>query len=115
MFRSFDKQTIKRGKDAEFPFHPQNFLVFEEYFWLKVWSGKNYAKLIAYGGKRGKQSYSYKIRKDGIYGKVLGSAEHSRLIKTWDNADKSPLTTATSCKSDQQSGLTKNRQSRIGT
>lgn len=115
MFRSFDRQLIKRGKDAEFPFHPQNFLLFEEYFWLKIWYGDLYAKFIGYGGKRGKQSYSYKVRKDGIYGKVLGSAEHSQLIKTWENSSsKSGTNKALSSKSKPESGIS-SKQLQVGT
>lgn len=111
-FRSFEKQVIKRGKEVMCPFHPHRLFGIEEYFWLKVWYQNNFVKILAYGGKRGNQSYIYKIRKDGIYGKPVGSTDSkSVLIQKWDQTGDKTTETGLSKSNDKKADKKSEKES----
>uniref|UniRef100_T1L2F9 Uncharacterized protein n=1 Tax=Tetranychus urticae TaxID=32264 RepID=T1L2F9_TETUR len=82
-FRAFGIETVKMGKEMNFNFTPFHSCVWEEYFWLKVWYNGKYLKIPAYGKGRGYDDFIYKIRREGIWGKPIGSTETSRLLVKW--------------------------------
>ena len=84
MFRKFDDNTIKSGKELNFVFNPFKSWIWDEYFWLKIWYKNYYLKIIAFGKERGFNNFIYKIRKDGISFKSIGSTEPSKIIAKWN-------------------------------